>query len=176
MGNQTSQVLQKDSDFNRFAKFIHFSPFEIKEWSNSFKTLYPSGKMSLKDMEEFYSKLFPFGKVHNFCKRLFKNINIGQNTQIELNDLLISFTILFKGSSFERLRWIFRFYDSDNDGFICKEDMNSGMSILNEMISNSIFSEIEIKKITDEIFDIVQNESGFLTLNDFEILSNKMIK
>lgn len=170
MGNQTSQLIPRDPDF---AKFVHFSPNEINGWSNTFKSLYPTGKMSLKDLEDFYSKLFPFGKVHNFCERLFKNINISQSMQIEINEILIAFTILLKGSSFERLRWIFRFYDCDNDGFVSKEDLELGMKIINEMTANSVFTAIEGKKLIDEIFSSVQNQSGFLTLNDFEIISKE---
>lgn len=169
MGNQTSQLLPKDPDF---AKFVHFSPIEIREWSNTFKTLFPTGKMALKDLEEFYSKLFPFGKVNNFCKRLFQNINISQSTQIDINELLIAFTILYKGSSFEKLRWIFRFHDFDNDGVVSKEDLNKGMSIINEMVSNSVFTELNSKELVDEIFMLVQNQSGFLTLNDFELIAS----
>lgn len=169
MGNQTSTLTQKDPDF---AKFVHFTPFEIREWSNTFKTLFPSGRMTLKDLEDFYSKLFPFGKVSSFCKRLFQNINISQSTQIDINELLIAFTILYKGSSFEKLRWIFRFYDFDNDGVISREDLEKGLTIVNEMVSDSIFTEIETKKLVDEIFQTVQNQSGFLTLNDFEIIAN----
>lgn len=169
MGNQTSQLLPKDPDF---AKFVHFSPIEIREWSNTFKMLFPNGKMTLKDLEDFYSKLFPFGKVNSFCRRLFQNINISQSTQIDINELLIAFTILFKGSPFEKLRWIFRFYDFDNDGVVSKEDLGKGLSIVNEMVSNAVFTELDSKKLADEIFLIVQNQSGFLTLNDFEIIAS----
>ncbi|ELA40832.1 uncharacterized protein VICG_02132 [Vittaforma corneae ATCC 50505] len=170
MGNQSSQPLSKDLECS---KFIHFLPIEIREWSFAFKTIYPDGRMSLKDFIDFFSSLFPFGKVEPFCTRMFQNINISQAKEVELSELLIAFTILLKGSTFERLRWLFRFYDDDKDGFVSRDELEKGFDIINLMVSNSMMSEIPSKFLVDEIFSSLQNQSGFLTFNDFEILAQE---
>lgn len=167
MGNQPSQPFSKDLDHS---KFIHFLPHEIREWSHSFRIMFPSGKISLPSLNDLFSVLFPFGNVAPFCSRLFSNINISQSGEIELEELLIAFTILFKGSSFERVRWIFRFYDVDNDGFVSRDELIRGLESVNMMISNST-EELNVRRIADEIFQAVKNESGFLSFNDFEILA-----
>lgn len=170
MGNQNSLPPSKITDYS---KFSHFLPAEIKEWSSIFKSIYPSGKMSKNDFVDFFSSLFPFGNVDPFCCRLFQNINISQAKEIELEELLIAFTILFKGSTFERLRWMFRFYDEDKDGFISKIELEEGLNIINLMISNSTLQEMNTKVLVDQIFGSVENCSGFLTFNDFELLYDR---
>lgn len=168
MGNQTSQPLSKDLGY---LKLTNFLPSEIKEWSSAFKSLYPNGKMKLKDFTSFFAALFPFGRVEPFCTRLFQNINIRQERHIELGELLIAFTILFKGSAFERLRWVFRFYDDDKDGFVSREELEGGLRIINMLVSDSLMTEIPYKSLVDEIFTSLKKQNGMLSFSDFERLA-----
>jgi len=171
MGNQTSIPIIKEQTFNKFSQ--HILPSEIKEWSLTFRLMYPCGYMVTKDFVNFFSSLFPFGNVKSFSERLFNNINISQSGRLDINELLIAFTILFKGSMFEKLRWIFRFYDNDKDGVISKEELRQSLETINELITDSQMREIDSRKVADEIFDSVENQSGFLTFNDFELLAQK---
>lgn len=170
MGNHPSQPSIRDPNFG---KFTHFLPLEIKEWSNTFRSMFPAGHMTKDDFVGFFSQIFPFGKVGKFSERLFHNIDICQTGKIELNELLIAFTILFKGSTFERVRWIFRFYDNDKDGAIGKDELCEGIEAINEMVQSSVVRGVEARMLVNEVFETVQNSSGFLTFNDFEILATK---
>lgn len=168
MGNQSSQPLSYDLDDSKFG---HFFPSEIKEWFSSFKSIFPNGKISQKEFNVFFSSLFPFGNVEPFCSRLFQNINIGRSEEISFNELLISFTILLKGSTFEKIRWLFRFYDEDKDGFVSKEELKEGFKLINGLVSGSILTEINVSTFVDDLFEKLDNKSGFLTLQDFETLA-----
>lgn len=166
MGNQISQPDERE---HLHSKFNHFLPVEVKEWSNTFNILFPMGFMVKKDFIEFFSKIFPLGKSERFSERLFHNINICQTDKIDLNELLIAFTILFQGSLFEKLRWIFRFYDHDKDGVISKAQLEEGLIIINEMTNYSPIKEVETKIIIEEIFK--DKNDNALTFNDFESMA-----
>lgn len=170
MGNQPSHPNTKDPDFSKFA---HFLPIEIKEWSSTFRSMFPAGYMTKSDFAGFFSQIFPFGKAASFSDRLFHTINICQTGKVDLDELLIAFTILFKGSTFERLRWIFRFYDNDKDGVVGREELCEGLDTINEMVANSAIRGVETRKLVDGVFEAVENRSGFLTFNDFEILASR---
>lgn len=135
--------------------------------------MFPAGYMTRDDFVGFFSQIFPFGKVGGFSERLFHNINICQTGRVDLDELLIAFSILFKGSTFERLRWIFRFYDNDKDGVIGREELREGLETINEMVECSAVRGVEARKFVDEVFKTVENHSGFLTFNDFEILATR---
>ncbi|KAM0679487.1 Calcium-binding protein NCS-1 [Glugoides intestinalis] len=168
MGNQTSQPLSQNKEY---AKFVQLLPGEVKDWFAVFKAMYPGTRISIDNFTSFFRMLFPFGKVEPFCKRLFQTINISKTKDIDLKELLLAFTILLKGSTFERVRWIFRFYDEDKDGAVSREELLSTLSLVNDLISNSLLTAIDQTQLADEIFNTLHNESGFLSLNDFETLA-----
>lgn len=168
MGNQPSQPLCRDLEY---LKLVNVLPTEIREWSHAFKTLYPDGRISLKKFTEFFTSLFPFGKPEQFCTRLFYNINMHQERDVDLGELLIAFTVLLKGSAFERLRWLYRFYDRDRDGMVSREELEDGFTAINMLTSNTLLAEIPVKELVDGIFLSLNNQSGFLTFNDFETLA-----
>lgn len=200
MGNTESKI---QPDNLEIRKFSHFPQADVKEWSAYFKTHFPKGAMTEADFESVFSQLFCFGNCMKFSKRLFKTINISQNGLVDFNELLIAFSILAKGSDYEKLRWIFRFYDNDNDGFINRKEMTEGVHDLlmmsrgtvdnlddgicenndilkilstpnNEDISVNTF--IEASEIVDEIFEDLENRSGFLTFTDFERLGELKVE
>ncbi|KAI4292487.1 neuronal calcium sensor 1 [Pancytospora philotis] len=168
MGNQESKAKPNDLDIK---KFSHFPANDVRDWSAHFSAHYPGGYMTQEDLEALFREFFPFGSVKNFCSSLFQTINIGQTQQLDFNELLIAFSILVKGSPFEKIRWIFRFYDRDRDGFISREEMVCGLEDLHAMVNEAVDHRSNAKVIVDEIFASLENESGFLTFNDFERLS-----
>lgn len=168
MGNSTSKVVSDEAEIK---KFSHFQAADVKDWLDFFNSNYSNGSMSVYDMESLFRMLFPLGQVEGFSSRLFRTINIGQTGLIDFSEFLIAFSILIKGSTFERLRWIFRFYDQDKDGVVSRDELSEGIEDLLKMIKGAISYNIDIKSCLDNIFTVVENTSGFLTFNDFEKLS-----
>ncbi|ADM11366.1 recoverin-like calcium-binding protein [Encephalitozoon intestinalis ATCC 50506] len=154
-------------------QFSHFPSKDIQEWSSSFRSEYPGGLMTPKDLEEIFRSFFPFGSPTNFSRRLFETINIGQTTAIDFHELLIAYSILIKGSDHEKLRWIFRFYDKDNDGLVSKEEMVEVVQYLADMTSHTLDVSIDSEGIVEEIFTSVGGSKSFLTFEDFKALSTK---
>lgn len=168
MGNQESKPVINDLEVR---KFSHFPAGDVREWSVYFAASYPVGYMMQSDLEEIFLAFFPFGEVKKFCASLFQTINIGQTGNIDFNELLIAFSILTKGSNFEKIRWIFRFYDQDRDGFVSRAEMMEGIEDLQAMVRGAANAQTDAKTIVDKIFLSLENESGFLTFGDFERLS-----
>ncbi|KCZ75253.1 hypothetical protein H311_03772, partial [Anncaliia algerae PRA109] len=102
MGNIRSAPDNTQND--DIEKFSHFSPEDIESWSTSFKSTFPNKKITLQNLEQQLQEFFPFGDSHNFSKLIFKTINISGTESIDFHELLIAFSILTKGSSFEKLR------------------------------------------------------------------------
>ncbi|CAD25268.1 CALCIUM-BINDING PROTEIN OF THE RECOVERIN SUBFAMILY [Encephalitozoon cuniculi GB-M1] len=152
-------------------QFSHFPPRDIQEWSSSFRSEYPGGCMTLKDLEAMFRSFFPFGSPTNFSRRLFETINISQTETVDFHELLIAYSILVKGSDHEKLRWMFRFYDKDNDGVVSKEEMVEVVQCLADMTSHTLDISIDAEGIVSEIFASVESDRGFLTFEDFKTLS-----
>ncbi|KAF9764869.1 Neuronal calcium sensor 1 [Nosema granulosis] len=169
MGSSLSSI--PDVNQEDAKKFSHFPAQDIHEWSISFKKHFPRGYITVGELEAMFKRLFPFGSPKKFSSRLFQTINISQSNQVDFHEFLIAFSILIKGSSFEKLRWMFRFYDEDNDGVISKKEMITIAQGIIDMTSNTLDVHVDVHKTVDELFTILENESGFLTFDDFKELS-----
>jgi Ca2+-binding EF-hand superfamily protein len=166
MGNAGSSIRDYDADLR---KFSHFFPGDVKDWIASFIKTFPAGHMTRLDLEKTLRDLFPFGDPSKFSNFLFKAINIGQTECIDTNEFLIAFSILVKGSRFEKLRWIFRFFDTDSDGVVSQRDVEEVVSSIKAMAN-----DLEIpSSIVETIFRHLEHHNEFLTFNDFEILDNR---
>ncbi|KAI5148930.1 neuronal calcium sensor 1 [Enteropsectra breve] len=170
MGNTDSRIKSSDSEVK---KFSHFAAEDVMEWLSYYQSICPDGYLSRADLEMIFIQLFPFGKPQKFSEALFRTINIGNTGLADFNELLIAFSILAKGSSFEKQRWIFRLYDGDGDGVVSREDMEKAMQGLVELTGIPIDNEKTLDESISEMLDGLENRSGFLTFNDFEILCNK---
>lgn len=155
------------------SKFNHFSPIEIQNWSESFHRAFPNKEMRVQDLEKLLKNFFPFGDPKRFAKILFQTINISGTDAVDFHEMLIAFSILTKGSNFEKLRWIFRFYDCDNDGVVSKNEMIYTSRALVDMVSASFDMSISAEEVVDQLFSEVENESGFLTFDDFRTIAKK---
>lgn len=168
-------------------KFSHFSEKDLKKWEAEFNEMFPYGHMTEKDLISLLSKLFPFGKT-KFSSLLFRTINISNTGEIDFSELMIAFSILRKGSVHEKLRWIFRMYDTDGDGVISKDEMQTVVQSFIDMVKPSLnlsgdisSDSIELQnqksfkasKFVNEIFKECENESGFLSYDDFKCLAQR---
>ena len=168
MGNQESKISSTPVDVR---KFSHFAQNDLRDWSAQFDMAYPSGAMEQQDMDALLLSLFPSGSVSQFSEMLFQTINIGQTGYIDFNELLIAFSIMARGSEYERLRWIFRFYDRDKDGVVSREEMVDAVKGLYNMVRPVVEEADTPEELVDKMFSCLDNKSGFLSFNDFEALS-----
>lgn len=160
MGNQVTQpikILQDNNDAS--------IQMELKSFISEFKCAYPSGEMTREDFILLIFQIFPFGESSEFSERLFNNISLAGQDQISIDEIIVSFSILFSGSIFEKLRWIFRFYDENKDGLISKQEMQNAAILFDRMTEYSTVKSIK-KEIIEEMFQ----DRAELTFNDFEEL------
>lgn len=171
MGNRISpNILQTAATIK---KFSHFEESDIKKWSAEFNTFYPAGYMTEKDLQVLFKKLFPFSINNKFSVYLFKTINISGTKTVDFNEFLIAYSILRKGSVFEKLRWIFRLYDLDSDGVVGKDEMVKVVTAFLDMIGPSFDVEIDVNRFVNNLFIELENNSGFLTFDDFKMMAAK---
>lgn len=171
MGANTSTI-SADSQ-GEIERFSHFPPKDIQSWSQSFRNEFTCGYMTQKDLEAIFKTFFPFGSPENFTKRLYDTINISQTGKVDFHEFLIAFSILTKGSNHEKLRWIFRFYDKDNDGVISRKELEEAVQDLIDMTSCTLDTNFNPDECVDEIFSVVKNESGMLNFEDFKSLATE---
>ena len=173
MGASTSKIQPEDTNTN---KFSHFAQSDLTRWSSSFKSTFLSNLITRPDLEKILKCFFPFGDPKNFLTLLFDTINISGSDKIDIHEFLIALAILSKGSRFEKLRWIFRFYDVDNDGVISKHELKYCAKAVYDMCGATLGLNEDSDVLVEKLFIELENESGFLTFDDFKQISKNNSK
>ncbi|KAK9329474.1 hypothetical protein V1520DRAFT_343190 [Lipomyces starkeyi] len=114
-----------------FSKITHFNPFEIEALYEQFKSLtvvdYPDdpyeifGGINYDTFKKLTSRL---GSTPNLVtSRIFAIYDTDQNGIVGFKEYIQGMSALTQGTRKERLRFVFRGYDVDGDGYVTKINM-----------------------------------------------------
>lgn len=123
---QTIQDLRATTDFTNE---------EIHKWYKVFMKEIPSGKVTLHEFQNIYSQIFPMGDSSIFSGQAFKVLDANHDGTIDFREFLCALNLSREGHSDEKLKWAFKMYDADGDGFISKTEMNEMSEVRFETIS-----------------------------------------
>ncbi|KAJ8300393.1 hypothetical protein KUTeg_021912 [Tegillarca granosa] len=119
----------------------NISEEEIQQWYKGFMKDCPDGKLTLED------------------------------GYIEFQEFLQALSVTSRGSVQEKLKWAFKLYDLDNDGFITREELLDIVDAIYKMVGNMVKlpeEENTPEKRVNKIFDIMdKNKDDKLTFEEF---------
>ena len=79
--------------------------------------------MDRKEFQKIYKQFFPFGDSSQYSHLVFNTIDTNKDGEIDFKEFMASLSVSAKASMDERLAWVFRLYDLDEDGFISRAEM-----------------------------------------------------
>jgi Ca2+-binding EF-hand superfamily protein len=102
-------------------RLTHFDEVEIEHLFEQFKSLAHQGGI---DKATFEKCLGPLGIERNLITdRLFAFFDQDGNGKIDFSELVCGLSVLCKGTQDEKIRYAFRGYDLDGDGYITKDEL-----------------------------------------------------
>ncbi|CAF0790550.1 unnamed protein product [Brachionus calyciflorus] len=161
LSEQEIQILLENTPFDRD---------QIDEWHKGFLKDCPDGRMTKYKLIEFYKMLYPYGKVEQFCKRVFKVFDRDNSGEIDFVELMTSISITASSDLKQKLTLSFKLFDTDNSGTIRQEEL---LDVI-ESIYALTLKEKDYRRRKDpyEIVDLIMekfdtNKNNYLVKEDF---------
>ncbi|KAL4218793.1 Neuronal calcium sensor 1 [Mactra antiquata] len=144
---------------------------EIHQWYKGFIKDCPDGKLTLEGFTKIYKQFFPFGDPSSFATFVFNVFDKNHDGYIEFQEFLQALSVTSRGNVEEKLRWAFRLYDLDSDGYITKDELRDIVDSIYKMVGNAVKlpeDENTPDKRVNRIFDVMdKNNDDKLSFDEF---------
>ncbi|KAF0878817.1 NCS1 protein, partial [Crocuta crocuta] len=132
----------------------------------------PSGQLDAAGFQKIYKQFFPFGDPTKFATFVFNVFDENKDGRIEFSEFIQALSVTSRGTLDEKLRWAFKLYDLDNDGYITRNEMLDIVDAIYQMVGNTVElpeEENTPEKRVDRIFAMMDKKAdGKLTLQEFQ--------
>ncbi|XP_037090444.1 Kv channel-interacting protein 1-like [Pollicipes pollicipes] len=152
----------------------HFSPHEVKRIYRGFKVECPMGVVDEDDFKDIYSRFFPQqSNTSLYAHYVFNTFDVSSPDRvINFEEFLKWLSRLCRGTVEEKLRWMFRLYDINNDGRITRGEMTSVFisiyALLGGVTLGMLQDDSVVSTKVDHVFQRMDtNRDGVVTLDEF---------
>ncbi|OQV17609.1 putative Calsenilin [Hypsibius exemplaris] len=110
-----------------------FSQREVNELYREFKHECPAGYITKDRFLLMFQKFFPTGGSDRYAGYVFDTFERDAHGRVPFRSFLLGMSVLSRGNTDEKLRWIFDLYDIDKNGYVTQEEMTEIVSAVYEM-------------------------------------------
>ncbi|KAG0673267.1 hypothetical protein C6P40_002873 [Pichia californica] len=186
MGQKPSKLNSEDISLLR--QETKFSTRELHQWYKGFKRDVQNGELTKEEFIKIHKQFYPFGDPTEFASYAFEAFDINDRRKIDFKDFIKSLSIASRGTIEEKLKWSFKMYDRDKDGYISYADLLIVVKSIYKMVGTKVvkFDDIEAtpelkadkiwlgyhKKLSDKSFEKINIDE----FSDISNVSSKVIQ
>jgi serine/threonine-protein phosphatase 2B regulatory subunit len=148
-------------DVKNVVSSTKFSEEDIKILYRKFRTI-DADKSGTLTTDEFLK--IPELAANPLLERVIKIFDADGNNEIEFTEFITGLSTFYSGTQEQKLRFIFRVYDVNNDGYIS----NGELFTVLKMIVGSNLTETQLQQVVDTtMLRADKNRTGKVSFEDF---------
>ena len=137
MGQRSSKLAPRTME--ELKAQTNFTAEELQDWYKEFRSSWPKGVLTIEEFKKAYSSYFPLGDASEFAKHVFRVFDQNDDGRLDFREFICGFSVGLRGSVEEKLKFSFRIYDVDGNGFISPEEMVEIFTVRNTVfVANSL--------------------------------------
>ncbi|KAF2353430.1 EF-hand domain [Trinorchestia longiramus] len=160
----------RPEELDKLTRTTLFTRREIQLIYRGFKQECPTGMVDEDGFKKIFAQFFPLGDASKYAHYVFNTFKHNHLGQISFEDFLTALSTVSRGSTQEKLQWIFGLYDVNHDGIISKKEMEDVVTAIYEMLGRSTNPQVDEatpKHHVDKVFRLIDsNNDGTITIEE----------
>ena len=146
-----------------------FTRAELQRMYRGFKNDCPEGYADKEAFKKIYANFFPRGESGQYAGLVFNAFDLNRRGRLSYENFIVRLSTALHGTTEDKLKWMFNLYDVDGDGHISKEDLNTVVSAVHNLIGSS--GPGDHHAISNQVLRILEiidkSDNGYVTQDVF---------
>ncbi|CAH8553765.1 unnamed protein product [Schistosoma rodhaini] len=130
-------VRHKPVGIKTLLRKTRFSRKELQIMYQGFKQECPAGTLNEDSFKDIYCKFFPQGDATVYAQLVFRSFDQDHNGTLTFEQYIQCLSCLMHGTQNDKLRWAFRLYDINGDGFVTKGEMLKVVNAIYDLLGRN---------------------------------------
>ncbi|XP_077420952.1 guanylyl cyclase-activating protein 2-like isoform X1 [Vanacampus margaritifer] len=96
----------------------------LQDMYKKFVTECPSGLLFLHEFKRFFG-VDPTGEASDYAENMFRAFDTNGDNTIDFLEFVAALNLVFRGDMEHKLRWSFKVYDKDKNGYVDRDELRS---------------------------------------------------
>ncbi|XP_030016015.1 guanylyl cyclase-activating protein 2-like [Sphaeramia orbicularis] len=131
----------------------------------------PSGLLFLHEFKRFFG-VDPTGEASEYAENMFRAFDKNGDNTIDFLEFVAALNLVFRGDLEHKLRWSFKVYDKDGNGYVDKDELRSIIDSIYRVKKGPKTDINEMQLTLDEVVDRIleavdADGDGQITVDEF---------